>query len=87
MRLILIDNINKCRRNFFPLALNRPLWELRCGITTLQEKLVGKLNPSDVAYFVPDYMADAYRATVKNPVNVAEVLMVKQSCMLLLNDI
>ena len=44
MRLILIDRSDEIRRNFFPLALSRPLWELRCGITTLEEKLAAKLG-------------------------------------------
>ena len=77
MRLILVDRSDEIRRNFFPLALSRPLWQLRCGITTLEEKLAAKLVPrslegigaDDAAYFVPDYMADAYRARAKYPVN------------------
>lgn len=101
MRLILVDRSDKIRRNFFPPALSRPLWELRCGITTLEEKLAAKLGmkiatedteatelkksankfsdcsevsvakngADDAAYFVPDYMADAYRARARCPVN------------------
>ena len=74
MRLILVDKSGEIRRNFSPLALGRPLWELRCGMTSLEEKLAAKLNTNDVAYFVPDYMADAYRARVKKPVNDVTVL-------------
>ena len=74
MRLILVDKSSEIRRNFSPLALGRPLWELRCGMTSLEEKLVAKVNTNDVAYFVPDYMADAYRARVKKPVNDVTVL-------------
>ncbi|MFQ6036429.1 MAG: putative sugar nucleotidyl transferase [Sedimentisphaerales bacterium] len=74
MRLILVDNTNDVRANFLPLALSRPLWELRCGMTSLQEKLIAKVNTNDIAYFVPDYMADAYRARVKKPVNNISVL-------------
>jgi len=44
MRLILVDRSDEIRRNFFPLALSRPLWELRCGINSLQEKLAAKLG-------------------------------------------
>jgi len=74
MRLILVDKSSEIRRNFSPLALGRPLWELRCGMTSLEEKLAAKVNTNDVAYFVPDYMADAYRARVKKPVNDVTVL-------------
>lgn len=101
MRLILVDRSDEIRRKFFPLALSRPLWELRCGITTLEEELAVKLGikiatedteatelkksankfsecsevsvakngADDSACFVPDYMADAYRARAKYPVN------------------
>ena len=74
MRLILVDRFEEIRRNFYPIALNRPLWELRCGISSLGEKLIDKTGASDVAYFVPDYMAEAYRAKVKHPVNDLSIL-------------
>ena len=74
MRLILVDRSEEIRRNFYPIALNRPLWELRCGITSLGEKLIAKIGANDVAYFVPDYMAEAYQAKVKHPVNDMSVL-------------
>jgi len=74
MRVILVDRSEEVRRSFYPIALSRPLWELRCGITSLMEKLVDKVGASDIAYFVPDYMADSYRAKVKHPVNELSVL-------------
>ncbi|MHC4556145.1 MAG: putative sugar nucleotidyl transferase, partial [Planctomycetota bacterium] len=74
MRLILLDNNDELRGNFYPLALSRPLWELRCGFNSLGEKLIAKVGASEVAYFVPDYMADLYRAKVKRPVNNPAVL-------------
>ncbi|MHC4124782.1 MAG: putative sugar nucleotidyl transferase, partial [Planctomycetota bacterium] len=69
MRLILFDNPGEHRRNFYPLVLNRPLWELRCGFTSLKEKLIAKVSLSNLACFVPDYMADFYRTKVDCPVN------------------
>jgi UDP-N-acetylglucosamine diphosphorylase/glucosamine-1-phosphate N-acetyltransferase len=76
MRLILVDRSDEIRRNFFPLALSRPLWQLRCGITTLEEKLAAKIGADDAAYFVPDYIAPASSwrrqergARAKYPVN------------------
>jgi len=74
MRLILVDSPDEVRGNFYPLALSRPLWELRCGFTSLEEKLISKVGASDVAYFVPDYMADSYRAKAGHPVNDLSVL-------------
>jgi UDP-N-acetylglucosamine diphosphorylase/glucosamine-1-phosphate N-acetyltransferase len=69
MRLILFDRLTEKRVNFHPLALSRPIWELRCGMTTLLDKLVDKLDAADVACFVPPYMAEVYRAAVNRPVN------------------
>jgi UDP-N-acetylglucosamine diphosphorylase / glucose-1-phosphate thymidylyltransferase / UDP-N-acetylgalactosamine diphosphorylase / glucosamine-1-phosphate N-acetyltransferase / galactosamine-1-phosphate N-acetyltransferase len=69
MRLILCDRLTPQRINFYPLALGRPVFELRCGMTSLAEKLIAKLGASDVACFVPPYMADVYRAKTNRPVN------------------
>jgi len=69
MRLILLDCPTPARQNFYPLALSRPIWELRCGMTTLGEKLVAKLGARDVAGFVPEYMADVTRETAAWPIN------------------
>ena len=64
MRLILFDEPCGKRGNFYPLALSRPIWDLRCGMTSLAEKLIAKVGGSEVAYFVPPYMAEVYRAKV-----------------------
>jgi len=69
MRLILIDSLRENRSNFYPLVLGRPIWELRCGISSLADKLVAKINPDEIAYFVPDYMAAYYKTQVEKPVN------------------
>lgn len=69
MRLILLDLPSPKRIHFYPLALCRPIWELRCGMTSLAEKLVAKTGIRDVACFVPEYMAEAYRAKTSWPVN------------------
>lgn len=69
MRLIVVDRSVASRRHFWPVALSRPIWELRCGMTTLGEKLQAKVGASDVAYFLPEYMAEVYRAKTSRPVN------------------
>ncbi len=60
--------------SFDPLALSRPIWELRCGMTSIGDKLVHRTGATDVAGFVPPYMADACRETTDRPVNDASVL-------------
>ena len=74
MRLILLDRLTDKRYHFYPLALSRPIWELRCGMTTLAQKLVAKLQPQSVACFVPPYMADVYGTATDWPVNDASEL-------------
>ena len=69
MRLRIIDRPVESRQNFWPVALSRPLWELRCGITSLGEKLEAKAKARDVAYFLPDYLAGVYRTKTSRPVN------------------
>jgi len=75
MRLILVDSLFEARSNFFPLAFGRPLWELRVGTSSLAGKLISRIQPDDTAYFVPDYMADVYRAQVNKPVNAPSALV------------
>jgi UDP-N-acetylglucosamine diphosphorylase/glucosamine-1-phosphate N-acetyltransferase len=61
MRLILVDRPEPKRRNFYPLALSRPIWELWCGMTSLGEKLVKTVRSAEIACWVPEFLADAYR--------------------------
>lgn len=74
MRLVLFDPANEKRIHFDPLALCRPIWELRCGMSSLGEKLIAKVGATDVACFTPDYLADVYRAQSGRPVNDASQL-------------
>jgi UDP-N-acetylglucosamine diphosphorylase/glucosamine-1-phosphate N-acetyltransferase len=74
MRLILVDSPDEVRGNFYPLALSHPLWELRCGFSSLGEKLRIRVGTGSLAYFVPSYMAGAYRVKVDGPVNDASAL-------------
>ncbi len=74
MRLILFDLLDEHRYHFYPLALSRPIWELRCGITTLREKLAAAAGAAEVACFVPPYMEAHYRNLVDLPANDASQL-------------
>lgn len=69
MRLILVDREEAQRQRFYPLSLSRPIWELRFGMTTLAEKLLRACGAQEVACFVPDYLAAAYRRQTAWPVN------------------
>ena len=69
MRLVFIDSLCEKRSRFYPLVFGRPIWELRCGMSSLENKLMARIRPDDVAYFVPDYMADYYKTRTDKPVN------------------
>ncbi len=74
MRLVLFDLPSQKRFHFDPLALSRPIWELRCGMTSLIEKMIDKIGAADVACFVPPYMAEVYSRQTSRPVNKPESL-------------
>lgn len=84
MRLIFFDLEGEGRRNFYPIALSRPLWELRCGMTSLGEKLVAKTGTNDVAGFVPEYMAAACRSR-KPDRKINDLSVLKGDDLLLVN--
>jgi len=69
MRLLLCDCAREDRTGFYPAALSRPIWELRCGMTSLAAKIVAATGATDVACFAPEYMAASYRARTAWPVN------------------
>ena len=75
MRPILFDIPNKTRSRFYPLALSRPIWELRCGITDLEEKLRARLDLGQPSYFVPGYMERDFRERSGGPVNEPSALV------------
>jgi UDP-N-acetylglucosamine diphosphorylase/glucosamine-1-phosphate N-acetyltransferase len=69
MRLVLVDVDPEIRSDFYPLSFSRPIWELRCGMTSLREKLIAKCPASDVSGFVPGYMAESCSAKTDMPIN------------------
>jgi UDP-N-acetylglucosamine diphosphorylase / glucose-1-phosphate thymidylyltransferase / UDP-N-acetylgalactosamine diphosphorylase / glucosamine-1-phosphate N-acetyltransferase / galactosamine-1-phosphate N-acetyltransferase len=83
VRLILIDPDTPSRRNFYPIALSRPIWELRCGITSLREKIIAKTQATDIACFCPEHIAPVYRIRSEGRVN--DPASLKGSDLLLIN--
>ncbi len=84
MRLVLLDVTSEKRINFYPLALSRPIFELRCGMSSLGDKLIAKVGAKDVACFVPPYLADVYRTKTSRPVN--DLATLKGDDLLLVNS-
>ncbi len=55
--------------DLYPLTYMRPAFELRCGATTLAEKIIHAAKADSVAYFVRDWLAEAYAERVNRPAN------------------
>ncbi len=55
--------------DLYPLTYMRPAFELRCGATTLAEKIAYAAKAGSVAYFVRDWLAEPYAERVSAPVN------------------
>jgi len=55
--------------NLYPLTYMRPSFELRCGATSLAEKITHAAGADSVAYFVRDWLAASYSEKTDHPVN------------------
>jgi UDP-N-acetylglucosamine diphosphorylase/glucosamine-1-phosphate N-acetyltransferase len=60
--------------NLYPINLVRPSFEARCGAMSLRERILRGYAGAQVAYFVRDYLAPAYRTRADGPVNDAAAL-------------
>jgi len=60
--------------NFYPLALTRPVFELRCGQTTLSEKILRAHPGAQVCYFVRDWIAPTFLKRAVSLVNDLKAL-------------
>jgi len=72
MKLIVFEDRNFDR--FYPLTYMRPVFDLRCGQTTLIEKIERAAGKKADAVFVRDWLADAYSARSSAKVNDLSVL-------------
>jgi len=49
---------DRTAKNFHPLTLTRPVYELRCGITTLREKISRISNEGEINFFCRNYLSE-----------------------------
>ena len=47
--------------NIYPLTLIRPIFDLKCGPTTLYEKIVQALKPQKFCFFARQYLTDVLK--------------------------
>lgn len=65
--------------NLYPLVYLRPVFELRCGITTLREKIESLYPGEEIHLLVRDWLVNTLTQKVNNPVNDLSVLMRKSA--------
>ncbi|NOZ20461.1 MAG: hypothetical protein GXP25_05160 [Planctomycetes bacterium] len=62
--------------NLYPLTYLRPVFELKCGATSLEEKIIRAFPGADVCYFVREWIVESYKARANGrPVNDMAALM------------
>ncbi len=72
MKLIIFED--ERYDNLYPLTYMRPVFELRCGATSLAEKIRHAAGASSATYFVRDWLCAAYAERTDEPVNdIAEL--------------
>ncbi|MGB9642425.1 MAG: putative sugar nucleotidyl transferase [Candidatus Ratteibacteria bacterium] len=67
MKLLIYENDSWV--NLTPLSYIRPVFELRCGMHSLLERILMKAKTEDVVLFVRDYLVDLVRKKYQYPVN------------------
>jgi UDP-N-acetylglucosamine diphosphorylase/glucosamine-1-phosphate N-acetyltransferase len=70
--------------NFYPLTLTRPIFDLKCGHTTLLEKIIRKFKDESFALFMRDYLAPSFKNKVKDiPLNDLNSLKTNEPLLLI----
>lgn len=80
MHLILVD-FGEWRKKLYPLALTRPVSELRIGILTITEKWALRLN-APYSYLTEDYLSEKYSLISEEEMNREpnEFLLIRGNC-------
>lgn len=67
MKLLVFENDSWT--NLTPLSYIRPVFELRCGMYTLLERIINTAKTTDVVLFVRDYLVELVKKNYSYPVN------------------
>ena len=67
MKLVIFED--ETYEQFYPLTYLRAIFELRCGATSLADKIRRAAPGADVAYFARDLLAPVLRERLDAPVN------------------
>jgi len=47
--------------NLYPLTLTRPVFELKCGYTTLAERIMRNFEGTEIYFFLRDYLVPTFK--------------------------
>ncbi|MDP6380147.1 MAG: putative sugar nucleotidyl transferase [Phycisphaerae bacterium] len=72
MKLVIFEDGNYGR--LFPISIFRPVFELRCGATSLREKILRRFLRTDAAYFIRDELVAVFSGILGGPVNDMDAL-------------
>jgi len=72
MRLCIFED--DTYENFYPLTYLRPIYELRCGIKLIREKIELQCDAARTVYVMRDWLAPKYRNTYGGAINSLEAL-------------
>jgi len=67
MKLVVFED--SYYENLFPVAMTRPVFELKCGATSLLEKIERAAGARADAFYVRDYIAPSFARRIGKPVN------------------
>ncbi len=83
MKLVVFEDI-QAAANFFPISLSRPVFELRCGMFNLAEKITKRLSAEPSAYLVRDYLVATFKRRAGSAA-VNDLAAVKNDTVLMVN--
>lgn len=83
MKLVIFEDINAAP-NFYPISLSRPVFELRCGIFSLAEKISRRLAASPSAFLCRSYLVPTFKRRT-GTVAVNDLAAVKNDTVLMVN--
>ncbi len=83
MKLVIFEDI-AAAANFYPISLSRPVFEMRCGIFSLAEKIARRLQTSPSAYLCRSYLTTTFKRRT-GTVAVNDLAGVKNDTVLMVN--
>lgn len=69
----------------YPMSLTRPVFELKCGINSLQEKINGYYASDKTAYFIRDHLVPTFKKKLVSGETVNDIKAIRNEETLIIN--